>query len=104
MKPTARGKVIQQFDDRPYIASIQALRDCLSTIQQQHEAALERYPMAKTVDAGKPKRKQAPQMRHVYVLPAGAICEPVYQVSSTRHFVAPLWASMGEASERKAAA
>jgi hypothetical protein len=101
MKPTARG--IQPFDDTPYIASIQALRDCLAVMRLTHEAALERYPMAKTVDTGKPKRKQAPQMRGVYLLPAGVSCEPVTACSS-RLFVAPLWASMNEVSERKAAA
>jgi hypothetical protein len=69
MKPTARG--IQPFDDRPYIASIQALRDCLAAMRLQHAAALERYPVAKPVDTGKPKRKATASFTHVYVLPTG---------------------------------
>jgi hypothetical protein len=94
---------VRTFDDTLFIAKIEAFRAYLAETRQLHHSTMERLqPFQNSGKADKPKRKPTAKMTFVYLLPAGVNREPL-TASSSRHCVAPLWASIGDDERNKAA-
>jgi hypothetical protein len=107
---TASGNSrIAIFDDTTYRAKLQAFQQYLSDCNEALAVSRKAYKgttECKGTDgakAQKPTRKPLTRMSGVYLLANGASCEPI-TASRGRHFVAPLWASIGDESEGKRAA
>jgi len=116
---TASGKVAA-FDDTSWQVKITAFQQYLVDCQAALAVSRTGYTDAighidtDTAKAQKPvkqTRKAAPvvssakyQARHVYLMSAGVSCEPVDMQLVVSPYRQPLWASMGEASERKSVA
>jgi hypothetical protein len=104
---------VATFDDTSWNAKIEAFRQYLTVCHQALAVSRKGYTDAKAghidtnaAKAPKPKTNRSSSARYqatgVYLLPAGVSREAATE-STSRRFVAPLWASIGDERERKAA-